>query len=183
MLAHLIRADLGAGDWRTGLVGERVVGASLRPLAGQGWFILHSIPWPSGADTDHLVIGPPGVFAINTKHHAGARVWVGEKMLRVNNSSTDHLRNSIAEADRVARVLRHWCGWDVPVHPVIAIVGARDIAFATSGARPRSLVVNGTEIDKHLIAQAGHLSASRFKSVYEVARRRSVWQSAPRRAG
>ena len=39
--------------WRVGSVGER------------------------GSDIDHLAIGPGGVFTINAKHHAGAKIWVG----------------------------------------------------------------------------------------------------------
>ncbi|MFE7074420.1 nuclease-related domain-containing protein [Streptomyces sp. NPDC057620] len=35
------------------------------------------MPKGSGGGIDHLLIGPGGVFTINTKHHQGAPVWVG----------------------------------------------------------------------------------------------------------
>lgn len=73
-----------------------MVGESLARLTSRGWKVLHAIQWPSGADIDHLVIGPSGVFTVNAKHHAGARVWVADHMIRVNNRSTDHLRIAIA---------------------------------------------------------------------------------------
>lgn len=52
-----------------------VVAANPRPPHRE---ILHSIPVGTGrGDIDHVVIGPPGVFTINTKHHPGRRLDVG----------------------------------------------------------------------------------------------------------
>jgi hypothetical protein len=71
--------------------------------------VLSSIVKRSGADIDHLVIGPPGVFTINTKHHRDARIWVGGNMVKVNNfKQPDYLRNS-----PVMRRRRRWPppGW------------------------------------------------------------------------
>jgi hypothetical protein len=181
-LARTFNLSMGAEDWCTGLVGERVVGEALARLVDHGWYVLHAIQWPSGADIDHLVIGPSGVFTVNAKHHAGARVWVGDKSLRLNNRSTDHLRLSLSEADRVTKVLQRWCGWDVPVRPVIALVGARSITLGAKES-PRVLVVDGTEVDKHLIRLPGIITPPhRVSSVFEVARRRDVWLSAPKRS-
>jgi hypothetical protein len=176
-VARMLNLSLGSDDWRAGLVGERVVGAALARLAGDGWYVLHAIQWPSGADVDHLVIGPSGVFTVNAKHHADSRVWVGDGMLRVNNRSTDHLRLSIAEAERVAKVLRRWCGWEVPVYPVLALVGTRSITLGGKEA-PQVLVVDGAEVDKHLIGYPGSaVPRYRASAVFDVARRRDVWLS------
>ncbi|MEV0493953.1 NERD domain-containing protein [Streptomyces atratus] len=73
----MIKRWLGkSGDlrsWEVGLRGELIVGSSLNRLRRDGWRVLHSIELPSGSDIDHVVIGPPGVFTVNAKHHKGGR--------------------------------------------------------------------------------------------------------------
>ena len=178
-VAKRLRLSLGTDDWRAGLVGEQVVGESLTRLTSLGWHVLHAIQWPSGADIDHLVVGPSGVFTINAKHHAGARVWVGDHMIRVNNRSTDHLRIAVAEAERVAKVLYHWCGWPVPVQPVIAIVGAANIVLAADA--PSAIVADGAHVDKPLMSLPNVIPAHKVSSVYEVVRRKDVWMATQNR--
>ncbi|MBM9509312.1 nuclease-related domain-containing protein [Actinacidiphila acididurans] len=175
LVAKGLRLSLGADDWQTGLEGERTVGAALKQLPSSGWRVLHAIQWPSGADIDHLAIGAAGVFTINAKHHAGARVWVGKNMIRVNNRSTDHLRFALDEAERVAKVLRHWCGWDVPVQPVIAVVGAANIDFTDDA--PPVIVVDRHHLVGQLMSLPAAVPEHRISHVYEVARRNDVWMS------
>src|ERR1700692_3418587 len=62
--------------WRRGAEGEEEVGWQLRKL-GDGWRIIHGVPVGMGdTDIDHVVIGPPGVYTLNTKNHLGGRVSV-----------------------------------------------------------------------------------------------------------
>lgn len=114
-------------SWYLGALGELAVAARLKQL-GPGWTVLHSVPVGRGeSDIDHIVIGPSGVYTINTKHHDDARVWVGARKLLVNGQPTDHLRNSRHEAERATRLLSAATGMDVVVRPVIAVVGAKSI--------------------------------------------------------
>src|ERR1700712_3858316 len=72
-----------AWPWYQGALGEIEVGRMLSEL-GTDWFVRHAVPIGAGTkDVDHLVIGPGGVFAINTKHHEGASVWIGDHTIRV----------------------------------------------------------------------------------------------------
>src|SRR3954453_4275595 len=71
-------------SWHDGACGELLVGQELS-LLPPGWHVLHAIPAGSaGADIDHLVIGPPGVFVLNTKRHLDAAVKVGTQVVWVN---------------------------------------------------------------------------------------------------
>jgi hypothetical protein len=57
--------------WYKGALGEIAVGQILERL-GPEWTILHAVPVGGGAfDIDHVLIGPAGVFTLNTKNHAG----------------------------------------------------------------------------------------------------------------
>ncbi|MFG2284885.1 nuclease-related domain-containing protein [Streptomyces sp. NPDC048595] len=86
-------SDLEVRSWAHGLVGERITGRRLNKLRRQGWRVLHAVQWPSGSDIDHLVIGPPGVFTINSKRHSGKTVWYG-----------DHALTRVLPADTVTRI-------------------------------------------------------------------------------
>ena len=118
-----------ARSWYAGALGELRVARRLDRL-GDGWRVLHAVPVGSGeSDIDHVVVGPAGVFTINTKHHDGARVWVGAKRILVNGQPTDHVRNAEHESARATRLLREALGEDVPVRSAIVIVGARELTI------------------------------------------------------
>ena len=58
--------------WRQGASGERRTARLLAPLERHGWAILHDLAVPnSTANLDHLVIGPGGVFVIDSKQYRG----------------------------------------------------------------------------------------------------------------
>ncbi len=58
--------------WATGAEGEERTADSLDPLATEGYVIFHDRKIPmSRANIDHLVIGPTGVFVVETKNVAG----------------------------------------------------------------------------------------------------------------
>jgi hypothetical protein len=107
--------------WFRGAHAELAVGRMLSRL-DDDWTVLHAVPvGVRGADIDHLVVGPAGVFTINTKNHSGQRVWVGGKTFLVGGVKCDHIRKSEFEAARVARLLSAAVGWEVPVRPVVAV--------------------------------------------------------------
>lgn len=68
------------------------MGAELDRLARRGWRVLHSIPLANNVDVDHLLIGPGGVFSINTKYHHNKVVWVGDDAVKVNHGKAGALR-------------------------------------------------------------------------------------------
>jgi hypothetical protein len=59
-------------DHYLGFLGERAVGEELNQLMGHGWSVFHDVPFADnpGANpfnVDHVVVGPGGLFAIETK--------------------------------------------------------------------------------------------------------------------
>ncbi len=68
--------------WRRGVRGERRTARHLRKLARQGWTVLHDLAIPgSRANGDHLLIGPPGVFLVDSK------AWHGHITLAIDGSA------------------------------------------------------------------------------------------------
>ncbi|HET7510441.1 MAG TPA: nuclease-related domain-containing protein [Solirubrobacterales bacterium] len=68
--------------WSQGAEGEEVVGQLLEELATSGWYALHDVSFGRG-NIDHVVVGPGGLFTIETKSHRG-KVFISsldQKML------------------------------------------------------------------------------------------------------
>jgi hypothetical protein len=116
--------SLDAVAWRQGAAGERRTAHLLAGLERRGWAVLHDLAVPrSQANIDHLVIGPGGVFVIDSKQYRGrlqldptGRLWHGRYPL------APALRALSFEADQAARVLTDA---DVVIRPVMAIHGAQ----------------------------------------------------------
>jgi hypothetical protein len=53
-----------------GATGEEHVGALLAPLTEHGWEVIHDATFGQG-NVDHILVGPPGVFTVETKSHPG----------------------------------------------------------------------------------------------------------------
>lgn len=116
-LSRLVDAKTDERAWRRGADGEQLVAAELAKVAREqpAWTALHAVPvGRRGADIDHLVIGPGGVFTVNAKHHKGADIWVGGETLMVNGARTQHVRNARHEAERAGRLLSEALGESSP---------------------------------------------------------------------
>lgn len=110
-------------DYQVGADGEEMVARRLRALDAR-WHVIHAVPVGCrGADIDHVVVGPPGVFTLNTKHHPRGRVWVGRGSVVVNGRATAYVRATRVERSRVARLLGAACRFRVEVRPVLVVGG------------------------------------------------------------
>lgn len=172
--ARLLGLRTEATSWEVGAKGERVVDKQLGRLKLDGWQVLSSIMKRGGADIDHLVIGPPGIFTINTKPHPGARIWVGEQIVDVDGSHHRYLANSRHEANSASRVLNSAvAGIPIRVTPVLAFVGADSIN--TDDSLGDVLIARGEEIDYVLRDLHAVYSVQERDRIYAVARRAEVW--------
>ena len=62
-----------ARTWQRGAQGERRTARLLRRLPRHGFVVFHDLAVPgSQANVDHLVIGPTGVFVIDSKQWTGS---------------------------------------------------------------------------------------------------------------
>jgi Nuclease-related domain len=118
------RSSPDAVAWRRGAAGERRTARLLDPLERDGWAILHDLAVPCGrANIDHLVIGPGGVFVVDSKQYRGrlqldptGGLWHGRYPLAPTLRAVDF------EADQAARVLPDS---GVVVVPIVAVHGAQ----------------------------------------------------------
>lgn len=154
--------------------GELKVGKELSKLPDT-WRVLHSMQMDeTGSDIDHLVIGPPGVVAVSTKHHPKGRITVYDRNLYVNGRAAhDHVWKSERSTKNAAATLTEACGFKVPAHGAIVFV---DVAEFTEKGRPHGITVTTRQkLVDWLTALPAHLHERQIEHIWIEARRPEVW--------
>jgi hypothetical protein len=92
------------GRWRIGADGEKATARQFRPLCGRGWTLFNDIDTGHG-NIDHVLVGPAGVFMLESKRLAGqVRVEAGRLVVRWHEDPKDGYENeSIANRARGQR--------------------------------------------------------------------------------
>ncbi len=118
-----------ADQLKLGRDGEISVGQLLDTLRADGHRIFHDIP-EDGYNIDHVIIGPPGAFVIETKtrnmandkdnriRYDGSTIWVNGQ-----TPERDPIRQVRACANRVQEHFKIGTGRDAPIRPVVLYPG------------------------------------------------------------
>ncbi len=173
-VARVLGVKTDERAWRLGAKGETKVGKTLAKLPAD-WHVLHAVEvGDRGSDIDHVVIGPAGVFTLNTKTHLGGKAWVAERAVQVNGHKTDYLRNSRHEARRASRLLSKACGVAIDVQPVIVFAGLDKFVVK---AQPRDVHVTtrGQVLDLFRSLPRA-LDAVAADAIYSHARLSTTWR-------
>ena len=133
----------------------------LAPLADIGFVLLHDRRLPGRrGNVDHVVVGPPGVFVVETKHLSGV-VRVGRRLRCEGRRLDDALDQAWDEATAVdtvldlplpavpllcfpgAEVKRRW--WSLPVVDGVWVGNGRSLVKYLRRQRP---VLSDLEVDR-----------------------------------
>ncbi len=116
--------------WRKGADGERRTARVLEALAGEGWQSVHDLEKSRGGNTDHLLVGPPGVFLLETKNLSGKIAVEGGMLVRTWPDEPRRVwpeyrlaRGVRRDAARVAEEVARTSGERVWVQPVVVVWG------------------------------------------------------------
>lgn len=177
LVARVLGVKTDERAWRVGAKGEEKVGKELTKLP-DGWHVLHAVQVSdAGTDIDHVVIGPAGVFTLNTKRHPEGRVTVYERALYVNGTKVDYVPKSRGEARRAARLLTDACRFPVPVRSAIVFV---DLADISEKGRPDDvLITTRRRLVSVLQELPTSLSTEAIGTIHEQARRGRTWLPGP----
>lgn len=116
------RADL----FEQGAAGEAETAQAVAALS-PGWTVLHDLRWPGRrlANVDHVVIGPGGIFVIDSKNWTG-RITTSGGVLRQNGYNRE---KAVAGAADAALAVAERAGLYAPfVHGVISFAGRGDVS-------------------------------------------------------
>lgn len=159
-------------DHRLGFDGERVVGEWLHRLAADGFEIFHDMPFDN-FNIDHIIVGPPGVFAIETKTRrkpaglrgsAKATVVFDGTSLRYPSGApeTQALEQATLNAKTLSKFLSSSTGEFTPVNAILALPGW----WVDRKARGAVKVLNPKEIQNSFSSKDGPpLSSQRIKQI------------------
>ena len=166
-----------ARSWYVGALGEQEVGRRLAAL-GPEWTVLHAIPvGDRGSDVDHVVIGPGGVFTLNTKHHPGKKVWAAGQTVMVAGQRHPYVRNAVHEAQRAAKLLSAAVGRPVAVTGAVVLVDPAGLTVRE--AHPEVAVVTATRLVRWLTRVPARLTPEQVREVSTAASQPSTWQRRP----
>lgn len=177
-LARLVDAKTDERAWRVGADGEESVGRRLEKLTSKGWRVLHSVPvGERGSDIDHVLIGPGGVWTVNTKRHIGARVWLAPNQIRIDGHVQPYLRNSRFEAKRAADLLAGVLGWAPPVRPAIVLQLGLLADPITVKQNPDDVdVLDACVVPRWFAKRPATLTTQEVAALYAAARVTGTWR-------
>ena len=114
------RPSSQARAWQRGAAGEQRTARLLDRLGRDGYVSFHDLAMPhSAANLDHLVVGPSGVFVIDSKNWRGQVHQSSDELLWHNHYRLDRTLATIRwQAETLGRLL------GVPVAPLVCVHGA-----------------------------------------------------------
>ncbi len=123
-------------NYLLGYLGERTVGEALLPLVALKYHAFHDVPAEASGrkfNLDHVVVGPTGVFLIETKTRRKGRARPGFKDHEVGYDGQKLIwpwaedRHGLEQAEAEARWLADWLnkltGFGISVRPILALPG------------------------------------------------------------
>jgi hypothetical protein len=178
-IVHTIYQSRTVADIPTGGSVDRAQRRTRRQLARMhraGYVTLHARPIPGSPEViDHLVVGPTGVYAIDSEkwhREMPIRTWNGKQLWHGPDSKKARLEHARWEARQASDRLSAALGNEVDVQPAMAIYGPRvpwDIATIRGVD-----VFSGPRLRKYLRRRARRkdvprLTPDRVRAIYDAA--------------
>jgi hypothetical protein len=152
----------------------------LKRMRRDGYFALDARPIPDSREfIDHLVIGPTGVYAIDSEKwdaKVPVRTLNGKRLYRGPESQKERLEHAVWEAGQASEILSAALGTEISVRPALAIYGPRipwDIATIRNVD-----VFSGPTLRKYLRRRARQrdgatpkLTREQIRTIYDTAAR------------
>lgn len=174
-------------DYRLGFTGERVVGEELNQLLAAGFRVFHDVPFENGKqpfNIDHVLVGPPGVFAVETKTRrkpadikglAKATVYSDGATLRFPKyDDTDSIPQARLNAQSLSEWLTSATGEPVTARAILTIPGwavqrtrGGDVNVLRPDEIQRSFVTPKEPLSCEQIQRIAHQLAERCRTVAE----------------
>lgn len=146
--------------YRLGFHGERFVAEELNQLMADGFRVFHDVPFDK-YNIDHVLIGPTGVFVVETKTKRKRTAHGDEKHkvlfdgTQLNFPGGKWDTEALDQARRNAKTFSQWLSSatadQIKAHPIVAIPGwfversALSDVYVTNPKQIRSFVLNSAE--------------------------------------
>ena len=158
-------------NYRRGLLGEQAVAEQLQSLAASGYRVFHDILKDGKGNIDHAVVGPAGVFAIETKYRTKQPGKPGEPdhKAEFDGSKIQFPSGYDAKAPEQARQNARWLadklsqatGTRVSVQPIVALPGW----WVTLKANSDVKVLSGKQLPGFIATEPARLSGQAIQQI------------------
>ena len=142
-----------------GYLGERAVGEHLETLEQAGFRVFHDVPAENKGrkfNVDHVVVGPTGLFCIETKTRRKGRarpgredhivVFDGRQLVWPWGENRKGLDQASNEAEWLSKWLREMTGLDVKAEPILALPGW----YVKSEVKSAFKIFNEKNVPRHI---------------------------------
>ncbi|MFI6539419.1 nuclease-related domain-containing protein [Nonomuraea sp. NPDC050547] len=157
--------------WRRSSVAERRTEGQLKRLERSGYRTLHARAIPgSEAQIDHLVIGPTGVYAVDSEKwdkRLPVRVQMGKKLFHGPFDMKPRITEAKLEASQAAELISKAFGREIAVVPSLAIYGP-PVPWKVMTIRGVD-VYEGTRARKWITKREHALTEEEIDRLYEIA--------------
>lgn len=175
-IAHTVlraRSNSSVPAWRRASVAERRTEAQLKRLERGGYRTLHARAIPgSDAQIDHLVVGPTGVYAIDSEKwdkRLPVRVQSHRKLFHGPFTQKPRLDEARWEAAQAGELIGEALGREITIVPSLAIYGPA-IPWKVLNVREVD-VFDGSRVRKWITKRERSLTDVEIEKIYEAAER------------
>lgn len=156
-------------SYLAGLAGEQRTAGALTVLERRGHRVLHAVPLSPRKDIDHLVIGPTGILAVNTK----ASTYPVSATPNTAVFSDGYRQNWIESIARDAAIAAEYLSlaarMEVTVRPLVAV-------WSTQGVKSDTpLLCAGEQLAAAIEAAPADYPSAWVDVVHAAARRSDTW--------
>ena len=168
-------ADIGKGGSQS--AAQRSTRRQLNRMQRAGYLVLDARPIPNSREViDHLVVGPTGVYAIDSERwykQVPIRTYNGRQLWHGPENKKDRLEHAKWEARQAGERLSAALGFEVPVRPALAIYGPK-VPWGFVPIRDVD-VFTGSDLGKYLrrrgkMRGVPKLSRDQVQTIYNAAR-------------
>lgn len=168
LIRHLLTRLTMIKNMRLGSEGEKIVGELLeKSVRKDGFAVFHDIVG-DGFNIDHVVIGPPGAFTIETKTRrkplrGSSEIMYDGEIIEINGfRDTEILIQARAQSHWLKDCLKGLVGHEIPVRPVVLFPGW----FVERARRGVEVwVLNEKALSTFLTNETGVLDADEVSSI------------------
>lgn len=156
----------GLSAFFKGARGEELVALLLEALPS-GYHVFHDLPCGEAGGIDHLVVGPTGLFVVETKFWSGA-VTLDKGVIRVDGELPT--RPPLPQVYASASALAAFLGTRLEAVPAcVPVVCFASNTLAGGGQLAESAwVCNAAELLKVILSHADHVSADDIERIVKV---------------
>lgn len=156
----------GISGFFKGARGEEMVAALLEGLPG-GYHVFHDVPCGTAGGIDHMVVGPTGLFVIETKFWSGAvKLDGGAILVDGRQPSRPPIRQVRATVRALTEYLEERLESVPPCVPVVCF--ASNTLGGGRGAAEGTMVCNASELSSLIVSHAARVTSDDVERIVKV---------------